>query len=80
MYDAEEYQHLVSNTRQAKIKTTVLDILKSLYKGDVIEFDLTNDLTKFVCGNNKDHTVSNVTKFTRTTKCVRDANGKLFIN
>ena len=50
-------------------KITVLDIYKNLYKGDVTEFDLTNNLTKFVCKNNKDHAISNVTKFTRKAKC-----------
>ena len=49
-------------------KITVWDIYKKLYEGEAIAFDLTNDLTKFVCKNNKGHTVSNVTRFTRTTK------------
>ena len=40
---------------------------KKLYEGEAVTFDLTQDLTKFVCNNNKDHTVSNVTQFTRTT-------------
>ena len=31
-------------------------------KGKLFEFDLIHDLIKFVCKNNKDHTVSNVTK------------------
>ena len=45
---------------------TVLDIYQNLYTGEVVEFDLINDLTKFVCTNSRDHTVSNVSKFTRT--------------
>ena len=51
-----------------------------MYKGKVIEFDLTNDLTKCVCKSNKDYTVSNVTKLNRKTKFVRDENDKMFIN
>ena len=43
-------------------KISVLDLYKKLYKGEVIEFDLTNDDNKFVCRNNKDHTVSNLRK------------------
>ena len=30
-------------------KITVLGICKNLYKGEIIEFDLTNNLTKYVC-------------------------------
>ena len=41
---------------------------------------LTNDLNKFVCKDNKDHTVSNVTKLTRNTKYIRNENDKIFIN
>ena len=36
---------------------TVLDIYKRLYEGEPFEFDLTNQGTKFVCKNNKDHTM-----------------------
>ena len=53
-------------------KITVLDIYKSPYKGDVIEFDLTNESTILFCKNNKDHTVSNVTILITTTKYIRD--------
>ena len=35
---------------------------------------------KFVCKNNEDRTVSNVSKSTRTIKHIRDENGKAFIN
>ena len=35
---------------------------KELYKGEVVEFDITNDLTKFVCKHNKYHTISKVTQ------------------
>ena len=61
-------------------KMTVLDIYKILYEGEAIEFDLTNKGTKFVCKNNKDHTVSNVTKFTRTTKFIRGSEDNIYIN
>ena len=59
-------------------KITALGIYKSLYKGEVIEFGSTNDLTTFVCRNNKDHAVSNVTKYTRTAGFFRDGNDKLW--
>ena len=59
---------------------TVLDIYKRLYEGEPFEFDLTNQGTKFVCKNNKDHTISNVTDFTRTTKFIREPEDKIFIN
>ena len=61
-------------------KITVLDIYNILYEGEAITFDLSNDLTKFVCKHNKDHTVSNVTRFTRTTTYVRNPEHKIFIN
>ena len=51
-----------------------------LYEGEAIEFDLTNDLIKPVCKNSKDHTAPNVTRFTRTTKGIRDENDKTFSN
>ena len=59
---------------------TVLDIYKRLYEGKLFKFDLTNQGTKFVCKNNTDHTVSNVTDFTRTTKFIRNDDDKIFIN
>ena len=57
--------------------TSVLDISKNLYKGKVIEFGLIGNLTRIVCKNYKDHTVSDVTQFTRTAKYVRDEDDKL---
>ena len=60
-------------------KTTALDIHKSLYKGEAIEFDLINDLTKVVSKDNRDHTVSNVTKLSRKTKYVRNGSDKICI-
>ena len=56
----------------AEQEITVLDSYKKLYEGDAITFDLTNDLSNCVSKNNKDHTVSNVKKFTRTTKYIRN--------
>ena len=61
-------------------KITGLGSYKSLYKGNVTEFDLANNLIKLVCKHNKDHTVSNVTKFIRKTQFVRDETDKVFIN
>ena len=59
---------------------TVLGIYNKLYEGEAITFDLTNDLTQSVCTNNKYHTVSTVTQFTRPTQHVRNPEDKLFIN
>ena len=44
---------------------SVLDSFKQLYDNKTIKFDVTNDGNKFVCRNNKDHTISNVSGFTR---------------
>ena len=63
-----------------KNNITVLDIYKRLFNGEAIQFDLTNDNSKFVCKNNKDHTVSNITDFTRKTKFIRNDEDKIFIN
>ena len=63
-----------------KHKLTVLDVFKQLYDNKTIKFDLTNDGNKFVCRNNKDHTISNVTDFTRRTQYIRDKSDKFFIN
>ena len=63
---------------------SVLDLYKKLYKGEIIEFDLTNDDNKFVCRNNKDHTISNLHKgdcgSTRKTKFIKKDNEKIYIN
>ena len=64
----------------AEQKITALDMYNKLNEGEAITFDLTNGLTKFVCKNNKDHTISNVTTFTRTTKYIRNPENKIFIN
>ena len=55
---------------------TVLDIYKRLLKGEPFKFDLTNQGTKIVCKTNKDHTISKVTEFPRTTKFIRDPEDK----
>ena len=59
---------------------TVLDVYKKLYNNEVIKFDLTNDGNKFVCRNNRDYTVSNVSEFTRTAKFIRKNNDKFYIH
>ena len=58
---------------------TVLDIYKRLYEGEPFKFDLTNQGTTFVCKNNKDHTISNVTEFPRTAKFIRNDEDKIYI-
>ena len=60
--------------------TNVLDLFKQLYDNTTIKFDLTNDGNTFVCKNNKDHTISNVTGFTRRCQYIRDESGKFYIN
>ena len=59
---------------------TVLDLYKKLYDNNTIKFDLTNDGNQFVCRNNKYHTLSNVTDFTRTCQYIRNESDKFFIN
>ena len=59
---------------------TVLDLYKKLFKNNNIKFDLTNDNTKFVCRNNKDYTISNVSYFTRKCQYIRDESDKLSTN
>ena len=58
-------------------KLIVLDIYQNLYKGEIIEFGLANNLTYF-CNTNKDHTVSNVTEFIRKAKVVRNESDNIF--
>ena len=58
----------------------VLDVYNKLFNNKTIKFDLTNDGNKFVCRNNKDHTISNVTDFTRRCQYIRDESDKFFIN
>ena len=46
---------------------TALGMYKKLHEGEAIEIHLLNEGSKIVCKSNKDHTVSNVIKLTRTT-------------
>ena len=59
---------------------SALDLFKQLYDNKTIKFDLTNDGNKFVCRNNKDHTISNVSDFIRKCQYIRDESDKFFIN
>ena len=61
-------------------KISVLDMYKKLYNNEIIKFDLTNDGNQFVWRSNKDHTISNVSDFTRKCQYIRDESYKLFIN
>ena len=61
-------------------KRSALDLFKQLYDNKTIKFDLTSDGNEFVCRNNKDHTISNVSDFTRKCKCIRDERDKFYIN
>ena len=57
-----------------------LGLLQQLYDNGTIKFELTNDGNKFVCRNNKDHTISNVTDFTRKCPYIRNEGDKFVIN
>ena len=59
---------------------SVLDLFKQLYDNETIKFDLTNDGNKFVCRNNKGHTISNVSDSTRKCQHIRDESDKFLIN
>ena len=59
---------------------SVLDLFKQLYGNKTIKFDLTHGGNKFVCRNNKDHTISNVSDSTRECKHIRDESDKFFMN
>ena len=59
---------------------TVLDVYTKLFNNKAIGFDLTNGGNKFVCRNNKDHTISNVLDFIRECQYIRDGSGKFFID
>ena len=58
---------------------SVLDMYTKLFNNIIIKFDLINGGTKFVCRNNKDHTISNVSDFTRKCQYIRDESDKFFI-
>ena len=59
---------------------TVLDVYNKLFGNEIIKFEFTNDGNKFVCRNNKDHTISNVSNFTRKCQYIRAESDKCFIN
>ena len=59
---------------------SVLDVYKQLDDNNTMMFDLTNDGNQFVCRNNKDYTVSNVSYFTKTCQYIRDDHDKLVIH
>ena len=59
---------------------SVLDLFKQLYDNTIIKFDLAYDGNKFVCRNNKDHTISNVSDFTRECQYIRDESDTFYIN
>ena len=56
------------------------DVFKQLYDNKTIKFDLNINGTKFVCRNNKDHTIPNVSDFTRKCQYIRDDIDKYCIN
>ena len=59
---------------------SVLGMYKKLYNNEVVKFDLTNDGDGFVCRSNKDHTIPNVSDFTRKCQYIRDASDKFYID
>ena len=59
---------------------SVLYLFKQLHDNTTIKFDFANDGNKFVCRNNKDHTISNVSDFTRKCQYIRYESDKFFIN
>ena len=59
---------------------SVLDVYKQLYNNKSIKFALTNDGNQFICRDNKDYTVSNVSDFTRKCQYIRDERDNIFIN
>ena len=60
--------------------TTVLDVYNKLFNNTTIKLDLTNGNTKFVCRNNKDYTIPNVSDFVWKCQYIRDESDKFFIN
>ena len=58
----------------------VFDVYNKLFDNKTIRFDLTNDGNKFVRRNNKDHTIPNVSDFTRKCQYIRNESDKFFIN
>ena len=66
-----------------KKQKSVLDIYKDFYNNKYIKFDLTNGGNKFVCRNNKDHTVYSLSHgdigSIRKCQYIRDQKDKIFI-
>ena len=59
---------------------SVSDMYTKLFSNETIKFDLTNGGNNFACRNNKDHTVSNVSDFTRKCQYIRDGSDKFFVD
>ena len=57
----------------------VLDVYKKSCNNKYAKFDLTNDGNKFVCKNNKDYTMPDVSDFTRKCQYIRDGSDNSFI-
>ena len=57
-----------------------ISVFEQLCDNKTIRSDLTNDGNKFVCKNNTDHTIPNVSDFTRRCQYIRDGSDKFFIN
>ena len=57
----------------------VVDVYSKLFNNKTIKFDLTNDGNGFVCRNNKGHTLSNVSDFTRKCQYIRDESGMFLL-
>ena len=64
------------NYKASQDTITVLDNCNNLYKGEVIEFDLNNDLTQLVCNNYTHHTV----KLTRAATHIVNEHGKNYLS
>ena len=60
--------------------TTVVDVYTKLFNNKTIKFDLINNNIKFVCRNNKDHAIPNVSDFTRKCQYIRYESDKFFIS
>ena len=59
---------------------TVLYVYNNLFNNKIIKFDLINDGNKIVCRSNKDHTIPNVSDFTRKCQYISDEIDKSFIS
>ena len=57
----------------------VSDVYKKFFNNKTIRFDLTNDGNMFVCRNNEDYTISNVSDFTRKCQYIIDESDEFFI-